>query len=167
MHELSVLWEVLEASFVQHGRVDHIWTLHFKVLKGLVVNCTACWANGAGLVHAINSYAQVSHKCNGVGMALPQTSLFYILWSCLPSCELHMWNLLRHEAICLATCLPHHPTTCFPHLHGCHNTQTLLTPNACWLLKIRCVAKRIFARCEVRIRFGIRSRGCFGVRKLV
>ena len=24
----------------------------------------------------------------------------------------------------------------------------LLTPNACWLLKIRCVVRRIFARCE-------------------
>ena len=23
-----------------------------------------------------------------------------------------------------------------------------LTPNACWLLKIRCVTRRIFARCE-------------------
>lgn len=64
--------------------------IHSKVLKWLVVNCMACWANGAGLVHVINSYARVSHKCNGVGMALPQTSLLCIQWIRLPSCDWHM-----------------------------------------------------------------------------
>ena len=31
-----------------------------------------------------------------------------------------------------------------------------LTPNACWLLEIGCVVRRIFAICGVRIWFGIR-----------
>ena len=48
-----------------------------------------------------------------------------------------------------------------------HKRRPNLTPNACWLLKIRCVVRRIFARCEVQIWFGIRSGGCFGVKKLV
>ena len=42
-----------------------------------------------------------------------------------------------------------------------------LTSNACLFLEIRCVVRRIFAICGVRIWFGIRSGGCFVVIKLV